>query len=618
MSGDNPVARALGNLGQAVGQTTDIGVQLIKEQERQSLTDAEIILTKESRRIAAEIAQNFNPSEHFQKASEAFEQVTNGIIGGMPNITPRFQKDLENRMSLFTNAKLEKIGTDSQLMQVENGARLQQAKMDMQIADRDYAGALATSQAGVGTYYGKKAGEVNEMKIARMKREDGFNLQAITGDVEGIENSDLSPLDKEKLGKVARAAKARIEKDIVIDVMQMAENQGVRTEDGMRSLISLSSYYGGKEVPEHLDDEIMYHWSQTQPLDLESKKEVEQALDSLVERRKAGLITPSYYETRHHEISGDVHAMGTRYGSRGLRKLVELSDPSNWKDGKLNRGGAEEAMASVRELSSIYEAHDGFGGSDDIEEATGSRLVNKAVEDYMEETWIPQNQDLIGKPGFEEKLQAAFMRAVGKKLTGSLYSSPPSTRRMDLEEALKGREGDPGNKGREGDPGYGSVPASLPLSTSPKGADITTGEKAEMSGAKTLTDFVKGFEGWNPSAYNDYKQTSIGYGTKAKSGELSITKEEAARRLSQELQRHVVRVKKIADKGGYEFTKAQLDALTSFDYNTGKIGQVTGNGKRNKEEIAEKMLLYVKAGGKNLKGLEIRRKAEVKLFKTGY
>lgn len=69
----------------------------------------------------------------------------------------------------------------------------------------------------------------------------------------------------------------------------------------------------------------------------------------------------------------------------------------------------------------------------------------------------------------------------------------------------------------------------------------------------------------------------------------------------------------------YHWTENEASALCSFAYNIGSIKQLTDNGKRSKAVIAEKMLLYNKAGGKVLAGLTRRRKAERQLFlKSSY
>lgn len=64
----------------------------------------------------------------------------------------------------------------------------------------------------------------------------------------------------------------------------------------------------------------------------------------------------------------------------------------------------------------------------------------------------------------------------------------------------------------------------------------------------------------------------------------------------------------------YHWTQNEEDALTSFAYNIGSINQLTANGTRTKSQIAEKMLLYVNAGGKYMEGLYNRRKQEQALF----
>ena len=66
----------------------------------------------------------------------------------------------------------------------------------------------------------------------------------------------------------------------------------------------------------------------------------------------------------------------------------------------------------------------------------------------------------------------------------------------------------------------------------------------------------------------------------------------------------------------YHFNQNQYDALVSFAYNIGSIDQLTANGKRSKAEISEAIMRYNRAGGRVLRGLTNRRKAEKKLFDT--
>ena len=128
-----------------------------------------------------------------------------------------------------------------------------------------------------------------------------------------------------------------------------------------------------------------------------------------------------------------------------------------------------------------------------------------------------------------------------------------------------------------------------------------------------LTDLVKEFEGFNPKAYPDYGQTSIGYGTKGKPGEV-LTEEEASRRLEAELADSAKRIEEAAALKGITLNENQFNALTSFDYNTGKGRNLISRFGDDPEALAAKMLEYTKAGGKTLPGLVKRRQVEAALL----
>lgn len=131
-------------------------------------------------------------------------------------------------------------------------------------------------------------------------------------------------------------------------------------------------------------------------------------------------------------------------------------------------------------------------------------------------------------------------------------------------------------------------------------------------------ELIKQFEGLKLTAYRDPVGIwSIGYGhTKGVKEGDTITREEAERYLRDDLAtaEHAVSIYDSV----YHWNQNEFDALVSFAYNIGAGGirQVTGSGSRDKETIAQKMLLYYNAGGKKLVGLVRRRQAEHDLFVT--
>ena len=148
-------------------------------------------------------------------------------------------------------------------------------------------------------------------------------------------------------------------------------------------------------------------------------------------------------------------------------------------------------------------------------------------------------------------------------------------------------------------------------------------EDPDVNTSGDILDFIASLEGFKSNAYDDYGQLTIGFGTKAKSRDQKITKEEAMNELSKEVMEFRTIVIDAKNQYGYDWSENQIDALTSFAFNLGQGNfkkLLTGDegGLRGDEEISEAMMLYNKAGGKVLPGLTKRRQAEVDLFTQGY
>ncbi len=137
---------------------------------------------------------------------------------------------------------------------------------------------------------------------------------------------------------------------------------------------------------------------------------------------------------------------------------------------------------------------------------------------------------------------------------------------------------------------------------------------------------IKRFEGCYLKAYQDRVGVwTIGYGTTTadksitgcaiKKG-MSITQKTADEWLKASLaKKYEPKVSKYDHI--YHWTQSQFDALVSFAYNIGNIDQLTANGQRTIKQIENAICLYNHAGGKVVKGLTDRRKAEWALFVSG-
>lgn len=135
-----------------------------------------------------------------------------------------------------------------------------------------------------------------------------------------------------------------------------------------------------------------------------------------------------------------------------------------------------------------------------------------------------------------------------------------------------------------------------------------------MKISKDGLNLIKSFEGLSLVAYKCSAGVwSIGYGhTGGVHRNLTITEETANEYLKRDIakfENHVNEYDKI-----YHFNQNEFDALVSFAFNIGNIKQLTKNGTRTREHIAEKMLQYNKCNGKPLAGLTKRREKEHDLF----
>ncbi len=137
-----------------------------------------------------------------------------------------------------------------------------------------------------------------------------------------------------------------------------------------------------------------------------------------------------------------------------------------------------------------------------------------------------------------------------------------------------------------------------------------------MKTSENGINLIKKSEGCRLKAYKCAVGVwTIGYGhTNGVKSTNVITEEQAEQYLIEDLEQFEAKVDKYNSK--YGWNQNEFDALVSFAFNIGSIDQLTADGTRSKEVIAEKILLYNKAGGKVLAGLTERRKAEQELFLT--
>ncbi|MBC6444631.1 MAG: lysozyme [Alphaproteobacteria bacterium GM202ARS2] len=132
-----------------------------------------------------------------------------------------------------------------------------------------------------------------------------------------------------------------------------------------------------------------------------------------------------------------------------------------------------------------------------------------------------------------------------------------------------------------------------------------------MTVSDRLLNRIKEFEGFAPRAKWDYKQYSVGYGTRALSPNEQIDRATADQRLRDE----VAKAARIVDRAYPNIDPVWRDRLTSLTYNAGANWVDAGLGRALRQgrfdDAKRRFLQYNRADGRVLPGLVRRRRQEL-------
>lgn len=136
-----------------------------------------------------------------------------------------------------------------------------------------------------------------------------------------------------------------------------------------------------------------------------------------------------------------------------------------------------------------------------------------------------------------------------------------------------------------------------------------------MTTSPTGVEFVKLLEGFQPKAYPDFGENSIGWGHRSKlvADGMVIDKAQGEVYLAEDIgacESTIARAVKVP------LTQNQYDALVSFVFNTGRVGpsMLKRLNASDYGGAAAEFGKWVYAGGKVHKGLTARRAKERRLF----
>jgi len=381
----------------------------------------------------------------------------------------------------------------------------------------------------------------------------------------------LTEADRARLEATARGELAARRRDEAARITELLEGGAIRGEEDLDEALNAATHLSPLQK-----EAVRGAWRDTQPLTWEERTLWADQIDDLSAACRAGQLGDEEARREAWELETELHALGRRPGAAELRKALGQVGP----DKTATAPTATSRRDLIRRLAGARTQGDG--------EAEVAAVLREEIEDRLA-AWAEAHPD-AGPTAIADQLDAVQAEAAAAVIRGGAPPPPAEAEAAQLRADL----------GRWLD-----------------GFRPTSGGTARKVGDQ-LVGMVRQFEGFRPTAYSDYKQYSIGYGTRGRPGE-TIGREEAERRLREELGAHRANVERLAEIGGYEFSEHQLEALTSFDFNTGAADQLLIlNGKRDAATIARKMLAYHNAGGKPLRGLRLRRAMEARVFLNGW
>lgn len=608
-------ARALQEAGASIGKAGEaarnIAVKLMDTRDSGLLSEYRIMIAEQEAGMREFVAANPDP-EKWEPEIEKRQARLNSDISKL-KLSPARQSELLQRHREWEATSRLKLGEEAafatiresrqrglnELEQLEaagdlEGVRHRVAEMvDLQLLPKSSADALVwKAERGIATREMADLLELDPRGALEIAESDNF-----AANMPGASESDRQ--------RLAHRAKIGIQHRQSQEVRQIAEAIGsgkIATETDLDDALKRATY-----IDEAVHDEVRFNFQQRQPVDADTRFAITDQLNELHDAYKGGEMSMDDYRAAHDEIAQVVYAMGARDGTGALRQRVHALDPAAWNGTNLQEAREQSREREVTKLSSVYQRAGAFGAIDDDEEIEPFDRAEREAEILRRRERVEQRMtDWLRDPANEDKdFDAQFRRTALDEVAASVLSaSTPSIdqRRRSLDEML------------------GTSTSRAGRASGPPGVRDDTPDRPVGGNLKAI---VKQFEaggekeGFHRQAYWDYGQWSIGYGTKSKQCEV-IDQAEAERRLDSELSMHRKRVEAEAKRIGMTFEPHELDALTSFDYNTGSIGKLLAGGTRSKTEIASKMLLYRNAKGQRLRGLERRRMAEAKLFRRGY
>jgi GH24 family phage-related lysozyme (muramidase) len=266
---------------------------------------------------------------------------------------------------------------------------------------------------------------------------------------------------------------------------------------------------------------------------------------------------------------------GASYAATQMKKYT--NDASNARI-ELAKRSAAEAHEDDKQFQSLVDDTIGTVKQQGMSNGWGEESTKLEVEKKRSELWNSRISAMAEKDPFRAK---SLYETNKDQITGTEQYKTEHTIRQNLVRV--------GSKIKADEALAGFEPGTI---------------------SEDLVKEVKVLEGFREKPYWDFKQHTVGYGTRARSPDEKVTEEEADKRLRDELGRSA----NVVDQLNPNLPAGTRNALISLTFNAGSGWTQSGLGRKIQEGdiegAKENFVQYNKAGGEVNPGLVSRRAKE--------
>lgn len=394
----SPVASAIGNMGSAVKKVGKITAQLQQEQERQILAEAELKMKKSSYELKDKLTNEHDPSKHVEIAQLHFDKLQGTILNN-DKLTPGFQNDLGDRLKMFTESKLMSIESDAKLQQVDNGRKLQVARIEMYQKEGDFEQAEAALNEGVGVYWGKEHAEIGKMKLKTARENAELSIN-VTEDPKGAlealraKDEDGNYTQYTHLNKYDRMM-AQNKADRVINGYRKAEISELESKVDAGTITTAEiEAFNGEHITDKDKQEMIKGMVRYKPPTAEEFTKASGLIDDFIDFSKGA--NEGELMKRYMDLERQIKALYPKGSENQL--LERLKEYSPYEQIKTKRGGlngkAQTWITKSKELSP-----DLFGEIDSVDSSVNEKGLRERIYNYIKEnpdaTWEDVQSQLI-------------------------------------------------------------------------------------------------------------------------------------------------------------------------------------------------------------------------------